>query len=132
MNTKNRKIFIDYIPMALTAVLIITFAIINKQSFIMTLPTLVTLIVQIMVVRANRYAFLVGGTNALLYAIAPWTEKLYFSVVSCVCISAPIQYMSFFIWNKKKSKRKFEHKLTIIKQIITFHACRLTWITCIK
>lgn len=105
MDNKLKKLFIDYIPMALTAILIITFAIINKQSFIKTLPTLVTLCVQILVVRANRIAFLIGGTNSLLYAIAPWSEGLYFSVVSCVCISAPIQYMSFFIWKKKKSKR---------------------------
>jgi nicotinamide mononucleotide transporter PnuC len=120
--------------MALTAVLIVTFAIINKQSFIKTLPTLVTLGVQIMVVRASRYAFLVGGTNALLYAIAPWSEGLYFSVISCVCISAPIQYMSFFIWNKKKSRRNSRNTelkfLGLGKCILAVAVTLAVWFPC--
>jgi len=103
MNIKLKKIFIDYIPMALTAVLIIVSAIINNQSFIKTLPTLVTLIVQLMSSRANRYAFLIGGTNAILYSIAPFSEGLYFSVMTCLCISSPIQYFSFFVWKRKKN-----------------------------
>lgn len=134
MKSKFKKIFIDYIPMALTAALIIASAIINKQTFIKTMPTLITLVVQIMVARANRYAFLVGGTNAILYSVAPWQEGLYFSVLSNIAISAPIQYMSFFIWNKKKSARdskKTELKfLGLTKFIAVVAATFALWIPC--
>ena len=121
MKTKLKKIFIDYIPMALTAVLIIVSAIINNQSFIKTLPTLVTLIVQLMSSRANRYAFLIGGTNAILYSIAPFSEGLYFSVMTCLCISSPIQYFSFFVWKRKKNAKdpqKTELRFLGIKKCI--------------
>jgi hypothetical protein len=30
---------------------------------------------------------------------------------------------------KKEEQKKLEHKLIIIKQIVTFHAWALTWIT---
>lgn len=42
---KIKKLLIDYVPMACAAILIITFSIIKEQSFIKTLPTLVTLVV---------------------------------------------------------------------------------------
>ena len=120
--------------MALAAILIIVFAVINKQSFIKTLPTLVSLCVQLLMVRANRYAFLIGGTNALLYAIAPWSEGLYFSVISCTCISAPIQYMSFFIWNKKQNRKSVKNtELKILgfgKCLLVMAATFAVWVPC--
>jgi len=134
MTEKTKKIFIDYIPMALTAALIIVFAFINKQSFIKTLPTLVTLAVQLMMTRANRFAFLVGGTNAILYSIAPWQEKLYFSVVSSLFISAPIQYFSFFNWRRKRraaNSRNTELKmLGTLKVICVIAATFAAWVPC--
>ena len=132
MKSKFKKIFIDYIPMALTAALIIASAIINKQTFIKTMPTLITLVVQIMVARANRYAFLVGGTNAILYSVAPWQEGLYFSVLSNIAISAPIQYLSFIMWNKKKSKKDASKTqlrvLGPIQRIAIIVATLIAWI----
>lgn len=100
---KPKKIFIDYVPMALAAALIIIFAFIKEQSFFKTLPTLVTLIVQILLVRANRYAFLLGGVNSAIYGAVYLTEGLYFSAVSALAISAPIQIYSFFNWSRKKN-----------------------------
>ena len=55
---KLKKLINDYLLTLAAAVLIIVFAILREQSFLKTLPTLVTLVVQLLLVRANRYAFL--------------------------------------------------------------------------
>lgn len=101
---KKAKWIFDYALILAVAILIIVFAVLREQSFIKTLPTLITLIVQLMMVKANRYAFLVGGINAMLYGISYFNESLYFSLVSAVVISAPIQFYSFIVWSKKPCK----------------------------
>lgn len=105
MNLKitKRELFIDYIPTALVAILIVVFAIIKEQTFLKTLPTLITLVVLIMSVRANRYAFLVGASNCVLYAIAYMSEAVYFSAANAVLVSMPIQIFSFFHWSRHKT-----------------------------
>jgi nicotinamide mononucleotide transporter PnuC len=105
MNLKinKKELFVDYIPALFIGIMIIVFATINKQSFIATLPTLITLVVMIMSVRANRYAFLVGASNCVLYAIAYISEGVYFSAASAFLVSMPIQIFSFFVWSKHKT-----------------------------
>ena len=101
---KKAKWIFDYALILAVAILIIVFAVLREQSFIKTLPTLITLIVQLMMVKANRYAFLLGGVNAMIYGISYFQEGLYFSLVSAVLISAPIQLYSFVVWSKKTCK----------------------------
>jgi len=101
---KKAKLIFDYALMLAAAVLIIVFAVLREQSFVKTLPTLITLVVQMLMVRANRFAFLLGGANALIYGISYFSEGLYFSLVSAVLISAPIQIYSFVSWSKKSGK----------------------------
>lgn len=99
---KTRTWLINYIPTMMAAALILYFAAVREQSPLKTIPTLVTLCVQLLNVAANRYAFLLGGTNALLYGVAYFSEGLYFSTVSAVLISAPIQLFSFIRWGKNR------------------------------
>ena len=99
----KKELFIDYIPTILVGIMIIAFAIRNGQTVIKTLPTLITLVVLIMSVRANRYAFLVGASNCVLYTIAYMSEGVYFSAASAFLVSMPIQIFSFFVWSKHKS-----------------------------
>lgn len=101
---KLKKLINDYLLTLAAAVLIIVFAILREQSFLKTLPTLVTLVVQLLLVRANRYAFLLGGTNALIYGAAYLSEGLYFSCISAVLMSAPLQYYSFVVWSRRREK----------------------------
>ena len=110
----KKELFIDYIPSLLVGILIIVFAILQRQAFIKTLPTLVTLVVLIMSVRANRYAFLVGASNSVLYAIAYVIEGVYFSAASALLVSMPIQIISFFVWSNHKDG-KTKSKLICMK-----------------
>ena len=102
MKISKKTLWVDYVPSALAAILIIVFAIWKQQSFLKTLPTLITLVVLIMSVNANRFAFLVGAGNSLLYAMAYMSEGLYFSAASAALISFPIQAVSFFLWSRHK------------------------------
>lgn len=104
MNYKvtKRELFLDYIPTALAAALIIVFAILREQTFLKTLPTLITLVVMIMSVRANRFAFLVGACNCVLYTLAYMSEEIYFSAINAFFVSMPIQIFSFFVWSRHK------------------------------
>jgi len=99
---KTRTWLLNYIPTLMAATLILYFAFERGQSPLKTLPTLVTLCVQLLLVSANRYAFLLGGLNALVYGVAYFSEGLYFSTVSAVLISAPIQLFSFIRWGKNR------------------------------
>ncbi len=101
----KKELFIDYIPTVLAAVLIIVFAVLKEQTFLKTLPTLITLVVLIMSVRANRYAFLVGAANCLLYTVAYLIEGVYFSAANAFLVSMPIQIFSFFVWSRHKTDK---------------------------
>ncbi|MBQ9805926.1 MAG: nicotinamide mononucleotide transporter [Clostridia bacterium] len=127
---KSKQIF-DYLLMAAVAVMIIVFAVLRGQSFLKTLPTLITLAVQMLLVNANRYAFLLGGANALLYGISYLSEGLYFSLISAVVISAPIQFYSFFVWSKNKDRSRPELKVLGIKRLLPVLAVSLLgWVAC--
>ncbi len=108
----KKELFIDYIPTFLIGILIIVFALLKQQTFINTLPTLITLVVLIMSVRANRYAFLLGAGNCVLYTIAYMSEGVIFSAVSALLVSMPIQVFSFFVWSKHKDGKT---RSTLIK-----------------
>ena len=100
MKIDKKKLFADYIPMAAAAVFIIAFAVWRGQSFIKTLPTLVTLAVQLLLVRAKPSAFLLGGVNSVLYAVSYFSEALNFSAFFALAISMPMQIYSYFNWKK--------------------------------
>ena len=107
MNLKitKKELFIDYIPTVLVGIMILVFAVRNGQTVIKTLPTLITLVVMLMSVRANRYAFLVGASNSVLYGIAYVIEGVYFSAANAFLVSMPIQIFSFFVWRKHKTDK---------------------------
>ena len=101
---KALKIF-NYAVVAVTGALILYFAISRQQSFIKTLPTMVTLLVMLLNARANRYTFLLGGLNSAIYGYVYFTEGLYFSACLALIVSFPLQMISFFNW-KKHAKNK--------------------------
>jgi nicotinamide mononucleotide transporter PnuC len=91
----------------------------------------VTLIVQLLLARANRFAFLLGGTNALIYGISYFDEGLYFSVISAILISAPIQIYSFFNWSKKQTSANHTELKTLSTKmrIAVLIATVAAWLT---
>ena len=133
MKSNKKELWLDYIPTAVVAALIITFAILREQSFIKILPTLVTLIVQLLLVRAHRAAFLIGGFNTLLYGVSFYCEELYFSLFKALVITAPIQFFSYFMWRKKDGSGKPNIRaLSMPMRIIIVLGIVVGWLLCFK
>ena len=124
---KKRKILLEYIPMVLTFIGILTTAIIFKQKLIKTIPVCVTLFVSLFYARANRLGFLLGGLNASVYIIGYVMEGLYGSILSAT-FSVIIQLTSFFLW-KRRAKRKQApiRKMKPLLRIFVVMVILLSW-----
>lgn len=140
---KNKNIYLRYIPMSVVAVLIIFFAVKNALDpadgqdvelwyiIFKTIPTLVTLVVQLLLIAANRYSFLLGGLNALLYGVVYFIEGVPFSGAFSILVSLPIQIYSFFHWkNNSRSGKVTLRWLGIKGRIITAVAAVGVWAIC--
>ena len=114
---EKRKIFlVDTLPMILAGAGILFFSILNKQHPIKTLPTLISLAVMLLAARANRYSYLLGATNVLLYTVGYFMEGLVFSIVSAIFISFPMQMWTFFNWKRHTTGRQVHFKRLNPKQ----------------
>lgn len=71
-----------------------------------TLPTIVTLFVQLLMMSANRYAFLMGGFNSVIYGIVYFMEDVPFSAISALVLSFLPQIYSFINWGKNSKSGK--------------------------
>lgn len=125
LNKDSKKVWIDYFPLTVTAIALIVLGIIFEQKFIKLCPTLISLVVMLLSAHANRFAFLLGGCNSLLYSIGYIMEKLYPSALSAILISFPFQIASFILWSKNQTKdkevrvKKMNKKAAIITSILS-------------
>lgn len=129
----QKKLLGDIIPTVPIAILIIVCAVWQKQSFLKTLPTLITLFVQILMVRTNRIAFLIGGANTLLYAASYYSEGLCFSAMAEAFVSAPIMVLTYFNW--KKSEKDGRASLLLLKnkaRVSIILILTALWILCVS
>lgn len=106
----QKRILLEYLPMSLTFIGIVTCAIIFKQAFIKTLPVCFSLIIGLLTSRANRIAFLFGATNCLIYIVGYYMEGVYGSMISAG-FSAVVQTATFFSWKKKAYKQATEFRV---------------------
>ena len=96
----HKKMWLEWVPMGVCAVAILTCAFVFGQKWYKVLPTLNTLVILLLSARVDRRSFLLGGLNAALYGIGYLGEGLYFSVINCLLVSMPLQLFSFFHWKK--------------------------------
>ncbi len=102
------------IILCFTFTLMLVCGIVTHQKFIKLLPSLISLVVIYLVSKANRFNFILGACNAVIYCIGYFMEGLYASIVSSVVISMPIQIASFITW-KKNSKNASDAQATQMK-----------------
>ena len=111
LTKEKRKIFlVDTLPMILAGAGILIFSMLNKQHPVKTLPTLISLAVMLLAARANRYSYLLGAMNVLLYTVGYFMEGLVFSIVSAIFISFPMQMWTFFNWKRHTTGRQVHFK----------------------
>ena len=127
-----KRFLSEVLPTVVVAALILVFAFWKEQTVLKTLPTLITLVVQILMVRANRYGFLLGGFNAALYGVGFLTEGLYFSAGSSILFSFPMQIWSFFHWKKHSSGQKVELQiLRPLPRVLIVVGTLAGWVFCL-
>lgn len=102
-NILNNKIF-KTIFLILTFLSITVTGIIFKQQFIRILPLFISLFVVMLQANANRYAYIAGAINCLIYTYVYIQMGLYGQVVSTIFLSFPIQILTFLNWRKHAYK----------------------------
>lgn len=75
--------------------------IIYKQKVLFMLPLFISLIVMFLQANVNRFGWLLGAFNSLLYAYYSFSMGLMSSAISNVAVSFTMQLISFFTWNKR-------------------------------
>ena len=75
--------------------------ILYPQPFIQVLPLYVSLVVQALNSRANRYTTLLGACNCFLYGYAYYVLDLYGSLAFTMLVSCPLQLVTFIRWSKR-------------------------------
>lgn len=101
-----------------TGILITVTGIYFGQSFLRILPLYVSLFIMFLQTRVNRYAYLLGGLNSLLYAYVYWYYGLYASVAYAVLVSCPFQIATFILWSRRPWGNATVFKKMTKKQLI--------------
>ncbi|MBQ4645011.1 MAG: nicotinamide mononucleotide transporter [Clostridia bacterium] len=92
------------------------------------LPLLISTFVMLLQSKVNRYAFIVGALNSILYAVADFYMTLYSQAAFALLFSLPVQIITFICWNKNTRNGVTETKsLTNKGRIILFASMAVGW-----
>jgi len=100
MNIKKYLTVKNFI-IALAFILILVTSILTRQKFIVIFPVFISLFIMASQADANRYSYLAGGINAIIYTGIYVYLGLYASAASALLFSFPMQLMTFINWKKK-------------------------------
>ena len=129
MEEKKVKIKFDYVIIAVYVILLTVLSIVFKQMFIKVLPCYISLVVMLLQARANKYCFLLGALNSIIYAVGYYFEKVYGSLAEALILSFPIQMITFFVWKRNEGKSQSKTRnLTLKQALITVASFVVVWI----
>lgn len=127
----TKRIKIDHIKViaGITGVAIIVCAICFKIPVFDFLPLVISVFVLFMQTGINRYAFVLGGLNSCLYAVANIRMTLYASAAYALLVSFPLQIITFLNWQKNTQKGKTATKnLSIKGRLLLFGLMAAGWL----
>jgi len=102
---RNNRLISILVPITLVGIIISMILCFDKPSQIVTaLPLFVSIVIMMLQSEANRYAFLLGSLNSILYGVVYFSFDLPSSALSALAMSFPIQMITFIRWNKRKYK----------------------------
>lgn len=104
-----------YTMIVLTAVTILTTAIIFKQSVLNIAPLMISLIVGYLSSKASKYSLLIGSFNCIIYCIVYFILGVYSAALSALLVDGPFQFFSFIKWNKRGYKNTTTFRKTKLK-----------------
>ena len=106
----NRQMLFPLILTAVSAALITVSGIIFKQEIYRIIPLYISLFVGVLQMKANRFSYLLGGLNCLIYTAVFASLGLYATAASLILFSAPLQIITFWRWNKRSYKQSTTFK----------------------
>lgn len=113
---------------AVTAVLITVSGICFGQKWYFMLPLYISLYIMLLQTRANRYAFLLGGLNSILYAVLDFSLQLYSAALYDFLFSFPLQIITFCNWRRHAyGKSTIMKRLTVKQRLLGIAACVVAW-----
>ncbi len=127
--TKTRRFdLFNYVLLAVCFVAILTLGILSGQKWFKMLPALVSPAVMLLNSRVNRLGFLIGGLNALLYAVGYFAEGLYGLAIQASAVSAPVQLVTFARWKKHAyGKATILKRLSLKRNAVLILATAAVW-----
>ncbi len=125
----TKKINPWVIFLIITAVLITVSAILVEQSFLRIYPLYISIFIMLLMSKANRYAYLIGGLNAISYGFIALHYNIPGSAISAFLVSFPLQIVSFIRWSRAswKSTTVFK-KMTQRGRIINGMLIIIIWV----
>lgn len=84
--------------------------VIFHQSLFRLIPLYVSLVVGLLQSRANRFSYLLGSLNCIIYTVVYISLGLYASAASALLFSCPIQMITFWQWSKRSYKQSTEFR----------------------
>jgi len=116
---KNKEKAFDIVLVGTTAVLITICSLIFRENVFVVIPLYVSLFVWFLQSKANKFAFLLGGLNSILYAAVDFFNGLYALAVYDVLVSCTLQITTFINWSRHSyGKNSTIFKRLSVKQII--------------
>ncbi len=106
---KVLKLPLTWIALAML-VCIVTCGIIFKTHPIKVIPLCISCFVMLLQANVNRYAFLFGGLNSIVYAASGISMQLYANALYSFAVSFPLQIVTFINWKKNTHGGKTETK----------------------
>ncbi len=109
-NTRTKGKVFSYLLLGVSAVLITVTGILFHQKALLMIPLYVSLVVGLLQSGANRFSYLLGGLNCIIYTVAYMIMGLYAQAISTLLWSCPIQLVTFWRWNRRSYKHSTEFK----------------------
>lgn len=98
MKIKNKNL--SFYVFGLSFFLIVIGILHYRPSPFLFIPLLVSAVVMFLQSRVNRYAFLIGAINSILYAIAYIKMSLYATALYAITVSCLLQIVTFINWQR--------------------------------
>jgi len=109
---KNTEKAFDIAIVGTTGILITVCAFLFRENVFVVIPLYVSLFVWFLQSKANKYAFLLGGINSILYAAVDYFNGLYALAIYDIVVSCSLQIITFINWSRHsygKNSTIFKH-----------------------
>lgn len=128
MKPTKKRDFVTIIA-CIALVLICGGAFYFKLSILEFIPLIISIAIMFLQANVNRYAFLFGAVNSVLYAIAYLNMTLYVSALYALLISCPLQVITFLKWQKHTQNKTTALKSMSSKnRLLLFTAMAAGWL----